>query len=61
MKIEEYECVKIKRRAQARIYEQTKDLTPEELVAHYQRLGTAARRQQAELRARSQTKDQPAA
>ena len=49
MKIEEYECVKIKRRAQARIYAQTKDLTPEELVAHYQRLGTAARRQQAEL------------
>ena len=42
MKIEEYECVKIKRRAQARIYEQTKDLTPEELVAHYQRIGTAA-------------------
>ena len=61
MKIEEYECVKIKRRAQARIYEQTKDLTPEELVAHYQRIGAAARRQQAELRARSQTTDQPAA
>ena len=61
MKIEEYECVKIKRRAQARIYEQTKDLTPEELVAHYQRLGAAARRQQAELRARSQPTDQSAA
>lgn len=61
MKIEEYECVKIKRRAQPRIYGQTNDLTPEELVAHYQRIGIAARRQQAELRARSQTKDQPAA
>ena len=61
MKIEEYECVKIKRRAQARIYEQTKDLTPEELVAHYQRIGAAARRQQAELRARSQPTDRPAA
>ena len=61
MKIEEYKCVKIKRRAQARIYEQTKDLTPEELVAHYQRLGAAARRQQAELRARSQPTDQSAA
>ncbi len=34
MKLEEYECVKTKRRAQARIYEQTKDLTPEQLVAH---------------------------
>ena len=45
MKIEEYECVKIKRRARARIYEQTKNLTPEELVAHYQQIGAAARRQ----------------
>jgi len=61
MKIEEYECVKIKRRAQARIYKETKDLTPEELVAHYQRIGVAARRQQAALRARPQATDQPAA
>ena len=60
MKIEEYECVKIKRRAQARIYAQTKDLTPGELVAHYLGIGTAARRPQAELRARSQPTDQPA-
>ena len=52
MKLEEYECVKTKRRAQARIYEQTKDLTPEELVAHYRSLDEAARRQQEELRAR---------
>jgi len=55
MKFEEYECVKTKRRAQARIYEQTKDLTPEQLVAHYQRLGETARQRQAELRARAQT------
>ena len=55
MKLEEYECVKTKRRAQARIYEQTKDLTPEQLVAHYQRLGDTARQRQAELRARAQT------
>lgn len=60
MKLEEYECVKTKRRAQARIYEQTKDLTPEELVAHYQRLGEAARQRQAELRARAESADQPA-
>ena len=50
MKLEEYECVKTKRRAQARSYEQTKDLTPEELVAHYQRVGRSARRRQTELR-----------
>ncbi len=55
MKLEEYECVKTKRRAQARIYEQTRDLTPEQLVAHYQHLGETARRRQAELSARSQT------
>ncbi len=50
MKLEEYECVKTKRRAQARICEQTKDLTPEQLVAHYQRLGETARQRQADLR-----------
>ncbi len=55
MKVEEYECVQAKRRAQARIYEQTKDLTPEELLAHYRRLSETARRRQAELRARPQS------
>lgn len=35
MKIEEYECVKINRHAQAPIREETKDLTTNELVAHY--------------------------
>ena len=53
MKLEEYECVKTKRRAQVRIHEQTKDLTPEQLVAHYQRLGDAARKRQTELRTRA--------
>ncbi len=48
--------MKTKRRAQAHIYEQTKDLTPEQLVAHYQRLGEAARQRQAELRARAQNR-----
>ena len=61
MKLEEYECVKTKRRAQVRIYEQTKDLTPEELVAHYQRLDEAGCQQQAELRSRAQNTDRPAA
>ena len=55
MKLEEYECVKTKRRAQARICEQTKDLTPEELVAHYQRLSESALQRQMELRARART------
>ena len=55
MKLEEYECVKTTRRAQASIYEQTKDLTPEQLVTYYQRLGETARQRQAELRARAQT------
>lgn len=47
MKLEEYERVKTKRRAQARIYEQTKDLAPEQLVAYYERLGEAASQRQA--------------
>ena len=51
MKLEEYECVRTKRRAQVRIHEQTKDLTPEELVAHYARLAGPALQRQAELRA----------
>ena len=55
MKIEEYECVKIKRRAQARIFEQTKDLTPEALIAYYHRLGEIARQRQADLRVRVET------
>jgi len=55
MKIEEYDCVKIKRDAQARIYAETKDMTPEQLVAYYKRIGKALRQEQAELRAK--TKD----
>jgi hypothetical protein len=51
MKIEEYDCVKTKRRAQARIYAQTKDLTPDELVAYYRRISEGARKRQTELRA----------
>ena len=49
MKLEEYDCVKIKRRAQTRIHEETKNLTPEALVEHYQRIATTARQRQAEL------------
>ena len=37
MKIEEYECVKIKRRAQERVYQETKGMTPQELLAYHNR------------------------
>jgi hypothetical protein len=52
MKIEEYECVKIKRQAQERIYAETRDMTPEQLVAYYSQIGEAMRKRQADLRAR---------
>jgi hypothetical protein len=55
MKIEEYECVKIKRRAQERIYEKTREMTPEQLVAYYNRIGQTMLQQQAELRSQSKT------
>ncbi len=61
MKLEEYECVKTKRRAQARIHEQTKDFTPEQLVAHYQRIAEQARARQAELRTGARIAVKPAA
>lgn len=51
MKIEEYECVKIKRRAQERIYEETKDLTPDGLLAYHNRSFEQLRALQAKLRA----------
>ena len=46
MKIEEYDCVKIKRDAQERIYAETKDMTPEQLVAYYNQIGDAVRKRQ---------------
>jgi hypothetical protein len=52
MKIEEYECVKIKRHAQERIYAETRDMTPEQLVAYYSQIGEALRKRQADLRAK---------
>jgi len=51
MKIEEYECVKIKRRAQERIYEETKDMTTEELLAYHNRSFEQLRALQANVRA----------
>jgi hypothetical protein len=46
MKIEEYDCVKIKRDAQERIYAETKDMTPEQLVAYYNQIGDVVRKRQ---------------
>jgi len=54
--IEEYDCVKIKRQAQVRIHAETKDMTPEQLVAYYNRIGEALRHEQAELRAKAKDK-----
>ncbi len=51
MKIEEYECVKIKRCAQERIYQETKDLPPEELLKYYNRSFEQLRALQEKLRA----------
>jgi hypothetical protein len=48
MKIEEYDCVKIKRRAQERINAETQDMTPEQLVAYYNRIGDVMRKRQTE-------------
>ena len=54
--IEEYDCVKIKRQAQERIHAETKDMTPEQLVAYYHRIGEGLRQEQAELRAKAKNK-----
>jgi len=56
MAIEEYDCVKIKRDAQECIHAETKDMTPEQLVAYYNRIGEALRQEQAELRAKAKDK-----
>ncbi len=52
MKIEEYTCVKIKRQAQARIYEETKEMTPEQRLTYHQRSFARLQERQTELRAR---------
>ena len=46
--IEEYECVKMKRRAQERIFAETREMTPEQLVAYYHRIGEQLRHRQTE-------------
>jgi hypothetical protein len=52
MKIEEYPCVKIKRQSQERIYEETKEMTPEQRLTYHQRSFSRLQARQAELRAR---------
>jgi hypothetical protein len=56
MKIEEYDCVKIKRDAQERIYAKTKDMTPDQLVAYYNQIGDAVRKRQTEPPTKGKTK-----
>lgn len=51
MKNKAFDCVAMKRQAQVRIYEETRHMTAEEKIAFYHRIGEAARRRQAELRA----------
>ncbi len=52
MKNKSFDCVEMKRRAQERIYEETRHLTAEKKIAYYNRIGEAARKRQAELRAK---------
>jgi hypothetical protein len=52
MKNKTFDCVAMKRQAQVRIYEETRQMTAEEKVAFYHRIGNVARQRQAELRAR---------
>jgi len=52
MKNKTFDCVEMKRQAQERIYEDTRNMTAPEKVAFYNRIGDAARQRQAELRAR---------
>ena len=60
MKIEEYPCVKIKRQAQERIYEETKEMTPEQRLTYHQRSFDRLQARQAELRALSRLPAQAA-
>ncbi len=48
MKIEEYECVKIKRRARERIHAETQGMTPEQLMTYYNKIGDVMRKRQTE-------------
>ncbi len=52
MKNKTFDCVEMKRQAQERIYEQTREMTAEEKLAYYHRIGDAARQRQNELRAK---------
>jgi len=56
MKIDEYDCVKIKRNAQVRISAETKDMTPEQLMAYYNQIGEGLRQQKAHLQSAAKNK-----
>lgn len=52
MKNKTFDCVEMKRQAQERIYEDTRDMTAGEKVAFYNRIGEVASQRKAELRAK---------
>ena len=52
MKIEDYDCIKIKRQGQERSYGETKDMSPEQHLAYYHRIEDTLRHRQEELRAK---------
>jgi hypothetical protein len=52
MKIEEYDCIKIKRLAQERIHAETQGMNADQLVAYFHQIGEDARKRRTELHAR---------
>jgi hypothetical protein len=51
MKTKSFDCVEMKRRGSLRIYEETKDLTPEEKAAYWKRQNEGMFDHQRRLRA----------
>jgi len=52
MKNKTFDCVEMKRRAQERIYEETRHLTPEQMAARHRESFARLKARQSELRAK---------
>lgn|GEM_PF-2990060 len=52
MKNKTFDCVEMKRRAQERIYEEPRHLSPEQMAAHYRNSFAQLKACQSELRAK---------
>ena len=50
MKTKNFDCVEMKRHAQEKIYQETKNMTAKQKIAYYNRIGETARQRQAKLR-----------